>query len=111
MKSLNNAQQEPYCKDASRSIFAFHSILGEVPIQTYCSALAFIPPTNELKNRFWSHIQHWMKDIRNAEALAAKVKDEYNYVNNIAFTPDGRQVASGTTSETAKLWDVASKAT
>ncbi|KAG4436380.1 hypothetical protein IFR05_008136 [Cadophora sp. M221] len=109
--SLDNPQQVPYCKDARRFIFAFHSILEQAPLQTYCSALAFIPPTNGLKNRFWSHIQHWMTDIRNAEALAAKVKDEYNYVNDIAFTPDGRLVASGTTSEIVRLWDVASKAT
>ena len=43
-----------------------------------------------------------MKDIRNAEAIAPKVKGEYNYVNDIAFTPDGQQVASGSIGKVVK---------
>lgn len=31
-----------------------------------------------------------LKNVQIAEAIASVIKDEYNYVNDLAFTPDGR---------------------
>ena len=50
-----------------------------------------------------SGVRYKMKDIQIARAIRIKVKDEYNYVNDIAFTPDGQQVASGATNEIVRL--------
>ena len=50
-------------------------------------------------------------DFRIPEAIAPETKDQPNFVNDIAFTPDGRQLASGSINEVVRLWDVATTAT
>ncbi|EXJ87253.1 hypothetical protein A1O3_04212 [Capronia epimyces CBS 606.96] len=107
----DNLHQLAFVKDARRFIFAFQSIIEYAPLQTYCAALSFIRPTNELKHHFGREMHPWIKQVRIAEAIAPEAKDEYNYVNDISFTPDGRQVASGSVNEVVRLWDVATKAT
>ena len=87
----------------------FISIIEQAPLQTYCTVLAFIRLTNEILHHYWSQVQHWTKDIRMVEADAPNVKDEYKYVNDIAFTPDGRNIASVSTNEVVRCWDVSNR--
>ncbi|OTA95499.1 hypothetical protein M434DRAFT_393726 [Hypoxylon sp. CO27-5] len=106
-----NVRQLPFVKDARRFIFAFQGIIKQAPLQTYCAALAFIPSTNELKFHFRRQMHAYIKDIQIAEAIAPKAKDEFNYVSDLAFTPDGKQIASGSNFEAVRFWDVATKTT
>jgi WD40 repeat protein len=110
LKPSENVRQLPFVKDARRFMFTFQSIIKQAPLQTYCAALAFIPPTNELKLHFRNQMHPWIKDIRVAEAITHKAKDEFNYVNDLAFSPDGMQIASGSQILAARLWDVATGA-
>ncbi|KAI1772379.1 vegetative incompatibility protein HET-E-1 [Hypoxylon cercidicola] len=105
----DNVHQLPFVKDARRFIFAFQNIIKQAPLQTYCAALAFIPPTNELKLHFRGQMHPWIKDIRIAGAMIPEAKDDFNYVSDLAFTPDGKQIASGSNFEAVRLWDVATK--
>ncbi|KAI1215177.1 vegetative incompatibility protein HET-E-1 [Annulohypoxylon truncatum] len=107
----SNARQLPFVKDARRFIFKFQNIIKRAPLQTYCAALSFIPPSNELKFQFRSQIHPWIKDVRIAEADVPAAKDEFNYVSDLAFTPDSKQIASGSNFEAVRFWDVATKAT
>jgi WD40 repeat protein len=80
--------------------------MKQAPLQTYCAGLAFIPPSNELKHHFQNQIYPWVKEIRIAEADVPPPKDEFNYVCDLAFTPDGKHIAAGSNLEAARLWDV-----
>ncbi|KAK3299885.1 WD40-repeat-containing domain protein [Chaetomium fimeti] len=102
-------RQLPFVKDARRWFFAFQNIIKQAPLQVYGAALAFARPNNRLKQHFRGHMHPWIKDIWVAPADVREAKDEFNYVNDLAFTPDGRQVASGSNTEIARLWDVPSK--
>ncbi|KAK4247279.1 WD40-repeat-containing domain protein [Corynascus novoguineensis] len=90
-----NTRQLPFVKDARRFLFTFQSIIKLAPLQVYCSALMFVPPTNQLKQHFKSQMHPWMKKIWVSPADVPKPKDEFNYVNDLAFTPGGKQIASG----------------
>ncbi|KAJ8123922.1 hypothetical protein ONZ43_g239 [Nemania bipapillata] len=111
MKPSSNVRQLPFVKDARRFLFAFQNIIKQAPLQTYCAALAFIPPTNELKIHFRKQLHPWLKEVRIAEADIPKPKDEFNYVSDLAFTPDSRKIASGSNFEAVRLWDVSTRAT
>jgi WD40 repeat protein len=41
--------------------------------------------------------------------MTVEAKDEYNYVNDLAFTPDSRQLVAGSLSPWVRRWDVASR--
>ncbi|KAM0417445.1 hypothetical protein ACHAPT_012594, partial [Fusarium lateritium] len=106
-----NVRQIPFVKDARRLIFNFQNIIREAPLQVYCAALAFMPPTNELKVHFRAQMHPWIQDIRIAQANVPKAKNDFNYVSDLAFTPDGRQIASGSNFEAVRFWDVKTKTT
>ncbi|KAJ4287996.1 hypothetical protein N0V90_012012 [Kalmusia sp. IMI 367209] len=110
LKPELNREQIPWIKDARRLLFIFQSIIKETPLQVYCAALVFIKPTNTLQGHFKVQLHPWIKEFRICPAIAPEPKDEYNYFNDVVFTPDGRQVASGSTNEVVRIWDVATKA-
>ncbi|KAI1089482.1 vegetative incompatibility protein HET-E-1 [Rostrohypoxylon terebratum] len=106
-----NRRQIPFVKDARRFIFKFQNIIKRAPLQTYCAALSFVPSSNELKRQFQSQIHPWIKSIQTAEADVPEAKDEFNYVSDLAFTPDSKKIVSGSNFETVRSWDVATRAT
>ncbi|KAI1458975.1 vegetative incompatibility protein HET-E-1 [Annulohypoxylon moriforme] len=106
-----NVRQLPFVKDARRFIFKFQNIIKRAPLQTYCAALSFIPHSNELKFQFRNQMHPWIKGVRIAEADVPAPKDEFNYVSDLAFTPDSKQIASGSNFEAVRFWDVASMST
>ncbi|KAF9767226.1 hypothetical protein IL306_000228 [Fusarium sp. DS 682] len=106
-----NERQIPFVKDARRLIFNFQNIFRRAPLQIYCAALAFIPSTNELKVHFRHQRDSWIRDVWVAEADIPKAKDDFNYVSDLAFTPDSRRIASGSNFEAVRFWDVKTKAT
>ncbi|KAK4219874.1 WD40-repeat-containing domain protein [Rhypophila decipiens] len=104
-----NHRQLPFVKDARRYIFAFQSIIKLAPLQTYSAALVFVPATNELRRHFRGQLHPWIQDVHMAKTTAAKARDEFNYVNDLAFTPDSKKISSGANIEVARLWDVSTK--
>ncbi|KAJ5722922.1 vegetative incompatibility protein HET-E-1 [Penicillium malachiteum] len=105
----DNKRQLPFAKDARRFIFKFQNIIKQAPLQVYCAALAFVQPTNELKNHFWPLMKPWIGDLRIAEANVPKPKDEFNYVSDLAFTPDSTRIASGSNFQAVRFWDIETK--
>ncbi|RGP58943.1 vegetative incompatibility protein het-e-1 [Fusarium sporotrichioides] len=105
-----NERQMTFIADARRLIFTFQSILKQAPLQIYCTALIFIQPNSSLKQHFKSQLYSWIKNLKIAEANVPKAKDELFYVNDLVFTPDSSQVASGSVTGIARLWDTGSSA-
>ncbi|QPC71960.1 hypothetical protein HYE68_002712 [Fusarium pseudograminearum] len=50
-----------------------------------------------------------LMDVWFAEADIPKPRDDFNYVSDLAFTPDSRRIASGSNFEAIRFWDVATK--
>ncbi|KAF7514985.1 hypothetical protein PCG10_004179 [Penicillium crustosum] len=78
LKPADNRRQLPFAKDARRFIFKFHNIIKQAPLQ----------------------------DLRIAEANVHKPKDEFNYVSDLAFTPDSTRLASGSNFQAVRFWDI-----
>ncbi|KAI4646637.1 hypothetical protein J4E93_004859 [Alternaria ventricosa] len=109
--AAHNKRQGPFVKSARQFFLAYESVNEQAPLQIYCAALLFIPSTNELKKHFRTLLHPCVREFRIAEAAIPPAKDEFNYVNDLAFTPDGKQIASGSNVAMARLWNVATGAT
>ncbi|KAF2019219.1 WD40 repeat-like protein [Aaosphaeria arxii CBS 175.79] len=105
----DNARQFPFVQNARRWAFAFQSIIERAPLQNYCAALAFISPSNDLRSHFWTQMHPLIHDVRLAEGVSGNPEKRLTsrtfFVNDLAFTPNGRQLASGAIEAEARLWD------
>nr|OQO19819.1 hypothetical protein B0A51_12754 [Rachicladosporium sp. CCFEE 5018] len=102
----SNVSQIRFIKDSRRFIGAFDAIIERVPLQIYSAALVYARPTNMLRRHFWHHLTDLIKRVCVVRADAPDPKDTYNYVNNLAFTPDGSQLSSGSNDERVRVWGV-----
>ncbi|KAM5349182.1 hypothetical protein ACJ41O_009005 [Fusarium nematophilum] len=107
LEPAGNKRQMSFVKDARRFIHRYQSTIKETPLEIYF----IIPlPNSELRHHFPSQMHPWINETRISAANLPMVKDEFNYVNDLAFSPDGKQIASGSTIAAVRLWDVATRA-
>jgi WD40 repeat protein len=89
-------------------------VIEQVPLQLYCSALVFAPENSIIRKRFESCIPDWIQ-------LKPKVQAHWNralltleghtrLVSSVAFSPDRKQVVSGSSDRTIQLWEAATGA-
>ena len=113
-KNSQSPNLHTFLLDAKRFALANRSTIESTPLQTYCSALVFVPSASIIRKHFGNEAPEWIignpKTSTGWGASLQILEGHSDWIRAIAISFDGKVLASGAADKTTRLWDTESGA-